>query len=325
MVITSKNIKKPKPFFNPDPEAYALEMKRSDQWLYSHLVERADGTWSKPPCNAAGYPCDGTDPNNLTSFETAFPTCEANLGKLSGLAYSIQASSPIKAIDIDHVFDPDTEEWNQEALQELRIINTRVEWSPSHTGVHVFFTCPIMLENGNKTQPDGTKREIYFDKHIVTVKAEVVEGFPTTINEVDPELIMQLCNKWFSYKAEKPVKREASVKSDITSFDIPESFVDDPDNPFKGLSPTKYQVMEYCRNAPNGFGDKFDNLFNGDISKYKSKSEADMGIAGMIAFHTSDYFIIKEIIHKSALWDKKWERDDYCQRTITVSYTHLTL
>ena len=47
----------------------------------------------------------------------------------------------------------------------------------------------LMLENGKKTQPDGTGREMYFEKHYFTVTGEVVEGFPTTINEVDPELI----------------------------------------------------------------------------------------------------------------------------------------
>lgn len=70
---------------------------------------------------------------------------------------------------------------------------------------------------------------------------------------------------------------------------------------------------------PNGYGAKFERLFNGDISKYKSKSEADMAIAGMIAFHTSDYFIIKEIVQESELWDEKWVRTDYCQRTIMTA------
>ena len=39
----------------------------------------------------------------------------------------------------------------------------------------------------------------------------------------------------------------------------------------------------------------------------------------MIAFHTSDYLHNKEIIQESALWDEKWERNDYCQRTIMTA------
>jgi hypothetical protein len=38
---------------------------------------------------------------------------------------------------------------------------------------------------------------MYFEKHYLTVTGEVVEGFPETINEVDPELIIQLYDKWF--------------------------------------------------------------------------------------------------------------------------------
>jgi primase-polymerase (primpol)-like protein len=308
----NKEIKKPKPFFNPNPLAYASEMKEHDQWLYSHLEPKPDGTWSKPPCNAAGYTCDGTDPNNLTSFEDAFATCKANLGKLSGLGFSILASSPIKAIDMDHVFDKENG-WNQQAWEELKAINTRVEWSPSHTGLHLFFTCPIMLESRKKTQPDSTGREIYFEKHYLTVTGQVVEGFPETINEVDPELIIQLYDKWF------PAKEKKVKETTLSAFYIPEAFVNDPDDPLKGLSPTKDQVIMYCRNAPAGFGAKFDRLFKSDISEYKSKSEADMALVGMIAFHTSDYFIIKDIVQESELWDEKWERNDYCQRTIMTA------
>jgi primase-polymerase (primpol)-like protein len=313
------DVEKPKPFFNPNPHAYSPEMKEYDQWLYSHLVEKADGSWSKPPCDVNGYYIDGTDSSNLTSFKLAFPNCRINLGKLSGLAFSIQASSPIKAIDMDHVYDPITGKWNQQALEELKSLNTRVEWSPSHTGVHVFFKCPIMLENKNQTQSDGTKREIYFGKHIVTVTGEVVEGFTSEINEVDPELIMQLYKRWFPVKMEVPAKRGSHVKSGIKTFDISEESVNNPDGLLKNLSPTKDQVIEYCSSAPGSFGEKFDRLLNGDISTYKSKSEADIALAGMIAFHTSDYGIIKEIVHESALWDEKWERNDYCQRTIRTA------
>jgi len=148
---------------------------------------------------------------------------------------------------MNHVFEG---EWNQQALDELRLINTRVEWSPSHTGVHVFFTCPFELESGNKTQPDGTKREIYFEKHYLTVTGEVVEGFPETIREVDPELIIQLYDKWFPGKRTSG-KAEAvgidnclpPVKADLSMFDIPEVVVNDP---LQDLSLNKDQVWNFA-------------------------------------------------------------------------------
>ena len=319
-----KEAKKPKPFFNPNPHAYAPEMKEHDQWIFSQFKMNPDGTWSKPPCNASGYYTDGTDENNWLSFEKAFETCKAHQDKLCGIGFCISSACKIKGIDYDHIYDPITGEWNQQAWEELISLGSRVEWSPSHTGVHVYFKCPIELENGKKTQPDGTGREMYFGKLYLTVTGEVVEGFPTTINEVDPELVMQLYNKWFPDKKEAPVKADTKTagKDNILQFDIPKSVVNRPDCPLKDLFPTKDQVMVLCRNAPNGLGEKFDRLFKGNISGYTDEkgepdeSRADLAIAGMIAFHTSDYFIIKQIIQESALWDKKWERNEYCQRTI---------
>ncbi|HZK71165.1 MAG TPA: hypothetical protein VFD03_06565 [Clostridia bacterium] len=318
MTEISKEIQKPKPFFNPNPHAYASEMKEHDQWVLSCLKAKADGTYTKIPCDANGRYCDCTDQNNCMSFEKAFETCKVNPGTFSGIGISIFSSGKIKGIDYDHIYDPITGEWNQQAWEELRIFNTRVEWSPSHTGVHQFFKSPIMLENGKKTQPDGTGREMYFEKHYLTVTGEVLEGFPTTINEIGPERITQSYDKWF------PGKR-TSVKADIRTFEmpdnwhdiVPEEFVNDPVDQLKDLSPTKDQIIHLCRNAPYGFGEKFGRIFNGNISEYGyDESNADIALAGMIAFHTSDYGIIKKIIHESALWDKKWERDDYCQRTI---------
>jgi primase-polymerase (primpol)-like protein len=55
----------------------------------------------------------------------------------------------------------------------------------------------------------------------------------------------------------------------------------------------------------------------GDTSDYYfDESNADIALAGMIAFHTCDHCIIKAIIQDSKLWDEKWEREDYCFGTI---------
>lgn len=314
----SNDVKKPKSYFNPNSHMYSPEMKEHNQWILSRL-KKLENRYTKIPCDASGNYYDCTDQNNCMSFEIAFKTCKENPGKFSGIGFSIFSFGKIKGIDFDHVYDPDAGEWNQEAWQELKSLNTRVEWGPSHTGVHVFFICPIVLENGNETQPDGSKREMYFEKHYITVTGEVVEGFPSEINEVDLDLIRQLYEKWFTKKAVKKEKTVNKTKSVLSALEIPVSSANNSNNPLKGLHPTKDQIIILCRDAPNGFGDKFVALFNGDISGYGSESEADMALAGMIAFHTSDYRIIKDIIYESALWDKKWERDNYCQRTIMTA------
>ena len=297
-------VNKPKPFFNHNPDAYASEMVECGQWIYSHLVERSNGTFSKPPCDAKGYFIDGTDPNNLTSFEIAFPTCKSNLGKLSGLAFSVQASCPIKVIDMDHVYDTKTGEWNQQALEELKRLNTRVEWSPSHTGVHVYLLSHILLENGNQTQPDGTKREFYFEKHITTVTAEVVEGFPETIREVDPEPIIQLYDKWFPGKrtSGKDEVKEPVQNTSCTVNDTHTSYTDN-------------DVQQKCRKGRDKV--KFEGLYNGDWNKlgYGSQSEADEALLYQFAQHTQNIEQIVRLFSGSKLFDEKCHRSDYLRNS----------
>jgi primase-polymerase (primpol)-like protein len=131
-------VKKTKPFFNPNPHAYSSEMQRHDQWVLSRLKEKPDGTNTKIPCDFNGYYCDCTDPNNCMSFEKAFEICKENPDNFSGLGFCIFSSGIIIAMDFDHIYDPVTGEWNHQAWKELKMINTRIEWSPSHTGVHAF-------------------------------------------------------------------------------------------------------------------------------------------------------------------------------------------
>ena len=70
-------------------------------------------------------------------------------------------------------------------------------------------------------------------------------------------------------------------------------------------------IIEALRRQKNG--EKFSRLFDeGDISGYGSESEADMALCNMIAFRAGpNPELIRKIINKSALADKKWERDDY--------------
>ena len=64
--------------------------------------------------------------------------------------------------------------------------------------------------------------------------------------------------------------------------------------------------------------EKFNSLFeSGDISRYGSHSEADLALCCMLAFRTGNRpELIDAVFRKSALYRKKWERDDYREETI---------
>lgn len=300
---------------NVNPESIPVTLKSRDQWI---LFEAAlvDGKLKKYPVTVRNRRKGWNLAENQSSFETAYRTFMNN-SDYSGIGYVITECDPFICIDFDHVYNPITEEWNQQALEEIKKLNSYTEFSPSRTGIHVFVKGKMKKAGRRKEQPDGTDREMYSDLHYMTVTGNHMPGTPLEINEAQ-EIIDELYDKWFPEKMEVPARRKASA-NDFRALDIPESLTRNPNSPLKGLRPTKDQVIDLCRDAPNGFGDKFVRLFNGDISGYKSESDADMALAGMIAFHTSDYRIIKEIIHESALWDNKWERDDYCQRTIVIA------
>lgn len=292
------------------------ELKEYDQWSLWKLEPRNERL-TKVPYTVDGHYAKVNNPETWTSFDKALEAYQNNPGTYSGLGFVLTENDPFTCIDFDHVYNPITEEWNQQALGEIKKLNSYTEFSPSGTGVHVFVIGKTTKPGTRRKQTDGTGREMYSDLHYMTVTGNHLPETPLEINEAQ-EVTNELYEKWFPEKMEVSAKRKASV-NDVKIFEIPKSFTNNPNSPLKGLQPTKDQVIELCKEAPSDFGEKFNRVFDGDISKYESKSEADMALAGMIAFHTSNYGIIKEIIHESALWDNKWERDDYCQRTIMTA------
>lgn len=297
------------------PECIPLDLKNRSQWILFKFA-MVDGKLKKYPFTVLNRMKGWKLDENQSNFEIAYRTFNNN-SDYAGIGFVVTKNDPLTCIDFDHVYNPTTEEWNQQALEEVKKLNSYTEFSPSGTGVHVFVKGNTTKPGTRREQSDGTGREMYSDLHYMTVTGNHVPGTPLEINEAQ-EAINELYEKWFPEKLGVSTKRKAPVNN-FKRCDIPQSVTNNPNSPLKGLHPTKDEVIELCKEAPSGFGEKFNKVFNGDISKYESKSEADMALAGMIAFHTSDYGIIKEIIQESALWDNKWERDDYCQRTIMTA------
>ena len=85
---------------------------------------------------------------------------------------------------------------------------------------------------------------------------------------------------------------------------------------------TDDEIIEKASNAKNGL--KFKLLMAGDISGYGSESEADLALVNIVAFYTQDEGQILRIIEQSALYDKKWQRADYQDRTINKALSNLS-
>jgi putative DNA primase/helicase len=63
-------------------------------------------------------------------------------------------------------------------------------------------------------------------------------------------------------------------------------------------------------------GHKFRSLMGGDTTRYGSPSEADMALACVVAWWTTDDGQIESVMRTSELVRDKWKREDYIRRTI---------
>lgn len=315
-VTEARKALKPLKFENADPE-----MIKFNHWIIWRYELNDKGKLTKIPYSIGKsgklYKASSTNPSGWLTFKDVKWAYQSGKYEVDGVGFVFTENDPYCCSDFDHVNDPKTGESNKVALEEVIGLNSRVEESPSGTGWHCIFIGKIPVAGKKKDLEDGTGREMYFSKRYMTMTFDVPPGFTSSINNSEVEGL-ELFNK---YWPDADITRTTGKKnsSSVSTCDIPERVENDPNDLLKDISPTKEQVIALCRNAANGA--KFERLFNGDISGYTyngkpDESRADMGLAGIIACYTNDYHIIKEIIQESALWDEKWERDDYCKRTI---------
>lgn len=83
---------------------------------------------------------------------------------------------------------------------------------------------------------------------------------------------------------------------------------------------TDDEIIPKATNGKNGAA--FEKLWNGDVSDYSSASEADMALAGQLAFYCGrDYDQMERLFTQSGLGGRdKWtEREDYRNRTLCTA------
>ena len=66
------------------------------------------------------------------------------------------------------------------------------------------------------------------------------------------------------------------------------------------------QIITKCQQAKNA--DKFQALYNGDITGYPSQSEADLALCSILAFNTRNYAQIDRLFRHSGLYRDKWDK-----------------
>jgi len=276
-------------------------LKNKNQWVL-WKYEEVKGRKTKIPYSVSGKRADTTDPATWATFEEACKKFHDHAGRFDGIGFVFSDDSEYMGVDLDHVKNPETGEWDPEALEEIRSLNTYTEISPSGTGAHCI--CIAEFPGEEKGKRKG-HREMYESKRYFTMTGDRMPDTPAEIRPAQ-KAVNRLYKKWFEAEKEETPKPEPREEIKRTS---------------KGLSDS--EIIEMCKKAKNSgtFGNLYSGLWEGS---YPSQSEADLSLCSILAFYTQDPGQIDRIFSGSGLYRDKWNRADYKNRTIQEALNGLT-
>ena len=284
-----------------------VALKNTKIWVCFKLKDSKDGRKGKIPCSAEGT-ATGTSANyahTWVTYDEALAAARQN--GYDGVGFVVP--SGFFFLDIDHrkLDDPFVQNL-------LKRFNTYTEYSVSGEGLHLYGKCDIsripVEENSNgkklsskyysKNPKNGI--ELYIGgltNRFALFTGNVISGSPVT--DCTDAVLSTLET---DMRRTDPGRKETTVKSE-------ESWKRDYVNDTEA-------VIDALRKQKNG--SKFSSLFDrGEISGYRSHSEADAALCSMIAFRVGNNpGLIDRVFRKSALYRKKWERNDYRENTIKV-------
>jgi putative DNA primase/helicase len=257
-------------------ETIPLELRERRQWV-TWKFEQRDGKLTKPPLrpDASNY-ASADDPTTWGSFEEALATVEQ--GKARGVGFVFTADDPYVGVDLDACRKAEAQLEPDAAAIILRL-DSYTEWSVSEKGVHVLLRGRLPGPRRRKGRFEAYESGRYF-----AMTGEIVRGCPETIEERQAELEQV-------YKAVFPPEPETTIELSRRRDTL-------------GLD--DQELLERARKAKNGAG--FETLWRGDLNGYGSHSEADLALAGLIAFWTGpDAGRIDSLFRRSGLMREKWD------------------
>ena len=267
-------------------------MKDLRQWLVWRSEEH-DGKPRKIPYSPiTGQRASSTNPETWTGYQEAVQSCRKH--GYDGIGFVFTPEDDFCGVDLDGCLDPDTgkiEPWSQKIIED---VDSYTEISPSGTGVHI-------LARGEL--PEGRNRKGHFEAYdqgrYFTVTGNHLPGTPRNIESRKEEL--------------QNVVRRLFEEESANGYTKPVTAADPVDY---GLSDD--EIVQKALSASDG--ERFARLWTGDTLGYGSHSEADLALCGRLAFWTGGNAArIDSLFQRSGLYRKKWDREDYRNRTITAA------
>lgn len=260
-------------------------------WKY----ELVNGNRTKVPKTAKGR---NADTRKLTEF-SSFNEILEHIDDFDGIGIALAGG--LSAIDIDHCIEDG--KLSEMAEDIITLADSYTEVSPSGKGIRII----------GKTTNFSYDKDTYYihnqalglevyaarDKGYVTITGNAIGDKPVRdISDVLPEIL------------EKYMRRPVPVQTE-SPIEAPGSFLTDE------------EVIEKASRSVTG--DKFSNLYDGDISGYPSQSEAELAFMTMLAFWCGgDEEQMERIYLGSRLKREKWNRADYRASTLNKALRGVT-
>lgn len=237
----------------------------------------------KIPINPrTGQPASVNDPSTWGTYLDAMRRDADRRG------FMFTAEDLYVGIDLDHCRDTKTGEIEPSAMEIIRALNSYTEVSPSGTGLHILAKAKLPPEGRKNGKIEMYDRDRYF-----TMTGQHLDGTPLTIEDRQQQL------------------------TDLHTRVFPPR----PPCPQVGgnaLTGEDRALLDRVRQSQQR--EKFEKLWRGEISDYRSHSEADQALINILAFWTKDHARIDRLFRASGLMRNKWDErrghQTYGERTI---------
>jgi hypothetical protein len=280
------------------PEDIPAELRGRPQWACwgwrwkDDAKKPENSQWGKKPFRADGRGLAATDdPATWATFDAALAAYRASDGTLDGLFYTFTAGDPFCGGDMDSCRDPTNGTLDPKPVAEVTAWATYAEVSPTGTGIKL---------TGKGMMPGGGGRksgdyEAYSQGRFWAMTGHRLPDAPAAVNECQAALDTFVARYIGTPKAEpKPSQPRANTSNDLS------------DDELLARIRRSDQAALFC------------TLYDcGDTSEYKSHSEADLALCGILAFWTGgDADRMDRLFRASKLYRDKWDRKDYRNGTI---------
>lgn len=263
-----------------DADAIPAAMRSRETWLCWRYVWNAEREkWDKVPIQATrGGRAKSTDPETWSDFDTALAAYR-DRADCDGIGYVFTEDGPHVGIDLDDVYDPETDTWSAAATAIIERVDSFTEFSPSETGGHIVAAglkpedrCRSALP-AEEGFPDQ-EIEMYDQARYFTVTGHHVEGTPTTVeprgqavHDIHAEYLARTCD------ADQTTVGDCHDEDGAQAAPGAVAALSDAD------------LLDKARSAKNG--DRFAQLYDRGAWEslgYPSHSEARQALVNWLAF-----------------------------------------